>query len=74
MLVFDLCDHFRCHLHAELHRKTLDALCLALFGSGSQAVDHLLRHGNAGDIFVHVARHARRLERNDASHDVGLDA
>ena len=38
MLVFDLCDHFRCHLHAELHRKTLDDLCLALFGSGSQAV------------------------------------
>ncbi len=34
----------------------------------------ILRHGNAGDVFVHVARHARRLERNDASHDVGLDA
>ena len=74
LFVLDLGDHLRRHLDTELHRQTLDALLLALGGSRRQLVDHILRHGDAGDVLVHVARHARRLERNDARHDVGLDA
>ena len=73
MLVLDLRDHLRCHLDAELHGNTLDTLFLALGCRCGKLVDHILRHRDAGDVFVHVPRHARSLERDDTSHDMRLD-
>ena len=73
LLFLDLTAQIGGHFNAGSCGQTLHALFLALCRCGSQLGDLIIRNRDARYVFIHVLRHARGLQRDDASHDVHLD-